>query len=334
MINKYTNKQRGLLAVIMAMVMVFAGAAFVAAEVDADPATIVVDVTTGDDDVAAAEATKPFKTLSAAIGAASAGDIIKLNTNVEMVTSLTIDKNVTIDLNDKKLSVVVSTVQNEDAAIYAAGCDVTIKNGSLYVSMAERTDGQIHAAIWAKNLTLSDVDADLYCGADVDGVTAETDNGKKTGHVTEIANTLTINQSSVVDAYGANRALYAHDISIDNSIVNAGAYEKAIRATPDNNEGAVDITGNSVVTAKLIPGGSVNDSTENDRMGVKAYNVNVGEGSELIADGVHVTATGSTIGGKLTVTYNEQSGKYTITPPRLSIAFSSTRTLSASNSIP
>ena len=35
MINKYTNKQRGLLAVIMAMVMVFAGAAFVAAEVDA-----------------------------------------------------------------------------------------------------------------------------------------------------------------------------------------------------------------------------------------------------------------------------------------------------------
>ena len=36
MINKYTNKQRGLLAVIMAMVMVFAGAAFVAAEVDAE----------------------------------------------------------------------------------------------------------------------------------------------------------------------------------------------------------------------------------------------------------------------------------------------------------
>ena len=35
MINKYTNKQGGLLAVIMAMVMVFAGAAFVAAEVDA-----------------------------------------------------------------------------------------------------------------------------------------------------------------------------------------------------------------------------------------------------------------------------------------------------------
>ena len=35
MINKYTNKQRGLLAVIMAMVMVFAGIAVIS-EVDAD----------------------------------------------------------------------------------------------------------------------------------------------------------------------------------------------------------------------------------------------------------------------------------------------------------
>ena len=41
MINKYTNKQRGLLAVIMAMVMVFAGAAFVAAEVDGAKITYI-----------------------------------------------------------------------------------------------------------------------------------------------------------------------------------------------------------------------------------------------------------------------------------------------------
>ena len=44
MINKYTNKQRGLLAVIMAMVMVFAGAAFIAAEVDAKEATFVAKI--------------------------------------------------------------------------------------------------------------------------------------------------------------------------------------------------------------------------------------------------------------------------------------------------
>ena len=47
MINKYTNKQRGLLAVIMAMVMVFAGAAFVAAEVDADPTEMTNSCFTG-----------------------------------------------------------------------------------------------------------------------------------------------------------------------------------------------------------------------------------------------------------------------------------------------
>ena len=59
MINKYTNKQRGLLAVIMAMVMVFAGAAFVAAEVDADPVTIIVDGMNGDDDLATNDVTNP-----------------------------------------------------------------------------------------------------------------------------------------------------------------------------------------------------------------------------------------------------------------------------------
>ena len=48
MINKYTNKQRGLLAVIMAMVMVFAGAAFVAAEVDAETADYT-DVSTAEE---------------------------------------------------------------------------------------------------------------------------------------------------------------------------------------------------------------------------------------------------------------------------------------------
>ena len=61
MINKYTNKQRGLLAVIMAMVMVFAGAAFVAAEVDA----ATISVSEGDD-------------LSEKVASANAGDIIKI----------------------------------------------------------------------------------------------------------------------------------------------------------------------------------------------------------------------------------------------------------------
>ena len=39
MMTKFVNKQRGLLAAIMALVMVFAGAAFVAAEVDANATT-------------------------------------------------------------------------------------------------------------------------------------------------------------------------------------------------------------------------------------------------------------------------------------------------------
>ena len=75
MINKYTNKQRGLLAVIMAMVMVFAGAAFVAAEVDA----------TG-------------------LPAASSDGVITLDADTTVDEDVDITSSVTINLNGNKLT--------------------------------------------------------------------------------------------------------------------------------------------------------------------------------------------------------------------------------------
>ena len=94
MINKYTNKQRGLLAVIMAMVMVFAGAAFVAAEVDGE-------VQYSDDG-----ATATVANAAEFITALADGAVTKIIISEDMTLGVTtISKPVTIEgVNDVKVT--------------------------------------------------------------------------------------------------------------------------------------------------------------------------------------------------------------------------------------
>ena len=93
MINKYTNKQRGLLAVIMAMVMVFAGAAFVAAEVDAATPVYVDSTFTGTSD---GTEDNPYSTLQDAISNVDSSGIVILKSNVTLSDVVYINKNITI----------------------------------------------------------------------------------------------------------------------------------------------------------------------------------------------------------------------------------------------
>ena len=122
MMTKFMNKQRGLLAAIMALVMVFAGAAFVAAEVDAEN-TETVDVIHDElmegDVVTLTDAEGNISyssSLTAAMeeAAKSAGSIVTLLDNIEMTAEagtsygkagVVINAGVTLDGNNHKLTI-------------------------------------------------------------------------------------------------------------------------------------------------------------------------------------------------------------------------------------
>ena len=103
MINKYTNKQRGLLAVIMAMVMVFAGAAFVAAEVDADPETAVTN-----------DAIEDSESFASALSDAKENDVIVISKNINYKGILNCNVPITIKGSSKDVELVVESVSGYD----------------------------------------------------------------------------------------------------------------------------------------------------------------------------------------------------------------------------
>ena len=136
MINKYTNKQRGLLAVIMAMVMVFAGAAFVAAEVDAT-------ITYADENKTATVTTvEELETVLGEIeGSGTYKDVNKIVLGSDLTVSedLTIDKNVTIDGNKHTISV------DKDCVVMVTS-NVEIKNVKFNLD-GDGADGADDASI-------------------------------------------------------------------------------------------------------------------------------------------------------------------------------------------
>ena len=109
MINKYTNKQRGLLAVVLAIAMMFAGAAFVAAEVDAtgatelDEDTHVVSLKQNETTTYYAD----FKTAwdyAVSQNADFTIDLLKDTNSDGVKTTSTFTSNITLNLNDHILT--------------------------------------------------------------------------------------------------------------------------------------------------------------------------------------------------------------------------------------
>ena len=307
--------KRGLLAVVMALAMVFAGVALSISDnaVDADTEKVVfVDPVSGDDTKDGLSEDKAKKTMQNALTVTGVTTLRLLN-NVTLEKTLQIGVNVTIDLNDKKLS--VTSDESARAAVNADGKTLVIKNGSLYVNMTGYVAGYESGtgvnAIRAGSLTFDDVVGELYINATSTGVPEDTSSEKKQNSHATWATNLTIQNNSIIDAYGANRGLYAHHITIDNSTVTSGGYEKGIRAEDSNVDSSIEIKGSSIVDAVLIPGGEVNIG-ENDRMGVKAENIVIEEGAKLTTEGVHIVQSG-TISGVLDVKYNDQAGKYDVT---------------------
>ena len=145
MMTKFMNKQRGLLAAIMALVMVFAGAAFVAAEVDADNTETVDvihdelmegDVVTLTDSEGNVSYSASLKT-AMEVAAESAGSIVTLLDDIEMnaeassgygKAGIVINAGVTLDGNGHKLTVNGAN-STWDCAIAAKGgtiMDITV----------------------------------------------------------------------------------------------------------------------------------------------------------------------------------------------------------------
>ena len=132
MINKYTNKQRGLLAVIMAMVMVFAGAAFVAAEVDATTSIVEDGPNTEEVTYVAKIGDKGYETLQEAINAATGETPVTITLQSNVVGQFTIeaDKNVIIDLNGYTIKSVNTDGNSVTSSIITNMGTLTIKDSS------------------------------------------------------------------------------------------------------------------------------------------------------------------------------------------------------------
>ena len=142
MINKYTNKQRGLLAVIMAMVMVFAGAAFVAAEVDATP-TI-----SSDGKVATVGNLVDFKTAIETDGV----EKIEVTERLEMPTTgdLTIDlKGLEIVVSDNKGFITLNGNNDQTLTIIdsVGGGKITTKGAGATMFNGYGANGTINLVI-------------------------------------------------------------------------------------------------------------------------------------------------------------------------------------------
>ena len=125
MMTKFMNKQRGLLAAIMALVMVFAGAAFVAAEVDATDNYVAEVNGTGYED---------FYT---ALSTATAGQTVKLLKDVELNKYVFL-KDVNIDGNEKILDL--------NTELYIDGV-ATVEN------LTVKTGPGIGMSLWVANHT-------------------------------------------------------------------------------------------------------------------------------------------------------------------------------------
>ena len=148
MINKYTNKQRGLLAVVLAIAMVFAGAAFVAAEVDANDSATGVEATilyVGGEviDEAANVGTQqnPYKTIAEALSGKTPGNyIIELKGDVEgNGWTNPSGLNLTINFNGYKFTANGGLVASGEVKTIVfqllKDSDVTFNNGTIYTEV-------------------------------------------------------------------------------------------------------------------------------------------------------------------------------------------------------
>ena len=285
------NNKRGLLAVVMALAMVFAGAVFIADEADA--------VTTP-------------ATLTNVIGGGSVSDDVKgvqyEETQVDGVTEYTltldnyrgaensyfsghIDKIVLVGENTLTIT---SVMVGEFVAAIHSDVDMVVEGQgklTITIALAEGVD-ESNAPYGIYTSTVGGTDRSLTIGSET-----ETDRTKNPN----------------ITITGGNKGLNScGDMTIQNSVVNITAMEKAIRCSNANDDQRLTIT-NSLVTAKAT--GGDNGQGMDDIYGIKAPCMTIDKMSVVTTTGIHIhndseTTAGLQIAGTLHVKYLEIEGEF------------------------
>ncbi|MBQ7405794.1 MAG: hypothetical protein IJV90_05195, partial [Candidatus Methanomethylophilaceae archaeon] len=286
MINKYTNKQRGLLAVVLAIAMVFAGAAFVAAEVDAYSGSQVENGTTITVD--------NFSDFNEAMGDSNYTKIVMAADIDVGSTTYNITKN--LDLGTYTLS------GSHNIAFYAYN-SITIENGTLK-NVAPAGNLRV-----IQNVTATPIN---YIGVTFASDNASmVSNGASSGfydncvfdtkgnvglYINDGAGSVTVDDCTFTGAYGEG-AISVEDstptIEINSDVPSLnlwlGANEDLDGITGTGSIDKTTVTplgANNTITGELnIPGDEV----------VIAGNITVAETGKIVVDGDFVVPAGSTL---------------------------------------
>lgn len=245
--------------------------------------------------------------LAALVSAASAGDKIQLMQDVTLTEKLTINKNLTLDLNGHVLSGAV------DNLVYITGGDVTIDGTTAGSAIRSEVENQNACAVYAKGASLT-INGGLYVA------TAKQESASA-------------NQSSNIEAININ----AGTATITNATIEAEAlnktYGQTVYGVYVTSTGAVSLTDNTItVQAKsgaygIYGAASTNLTTSNNTINVSAshstgaYGIYTkaaltandqvivrAVGNNCYAIYADATASGSVTGGKYTITSGAVSG--------------------------
>ena len=183
-----------------------------------------------------------YNTLALAHAAANSGDTIVLLKDITDNSYLAIEKSLTIDLNNHKL-----TKPND--VVYITGSDITVKviNGSIESQEENPIDNRSNAIVEVNNVNLNTLDKSLSniynAGGGIVTATRVTVND---GGLNNIKGTLKIIESTINDAEGYTTIANYGELIIESGKVTS----TSSNAIKNNEEGNVTIKGGTVSTSQ------------------------------------------------------------------------------------
>ena len=270
-----------------------------------------------------------YPTLEEAIAAANAGETITLLTDITSSAVIMIDKSLTIEGADKK----VTSSANRVFRVTASNTEVTLNNVNMVSSAAviypnDVRGISIDAGLENVELTLNDCTVDFTDATACDWAYAVNVSGNGSGH------TVTVNGgeyegANVINVHGANNTVVVKDAELTSLYPNSDYYGACIWVKQEQGS-TVEATGNvfngnNAVAFNVGTGTDVEESNNEDktklciaRVGSADYYYTIAEAVEAAVADATVTllhsaeGAGAVINKNLTIDFNEYAA-YTLT---------------------